>query len=118
MARSVAPWWWTSLSANGRKRKSRSKPTFSNSPTMLGWDHFGKVYRLKAANVSAGGVRENAGRWDHQARGTPKTGRWVYPTFLLAPGAKSVSTRSGHGSIAFASVTTVVSVRAFLHRLS
>src|SRR5580704_19796272 len=72
MARSVAPWWWTSLSANGRKRKSRSKPTFSNSPTMLGWDHFGKVYRLKAANVSAGGVRENAGRWDHQARGTPK----------------------------------------------
>ncbi len=34
MVRSVAPWWWTSLSANGRKRKSRSKPTFSNSPTM------------------------------------------------------------------------------------
>src|SRR5271165_3119623 len=29
--RSVAPWWWTSLSANGRKRKSRSKPTFSNA---------------------------------------------------------------------------------------
>ena len=34
MVRSVGPWWWTSRSANGRKRKSRSKPTFSNSPTM------------------------------------------------------------------------------------
>jgi hypothetical protein len=82
--------------AVSQSAQNSSENSIGASGLALGRDHFGKVYRLKAANVSAGGVRENAGRWDHQARGTPPTGRWVYPTFLLAPGAKSVSTMSGH----------------------